>query len=57
MYAQERNVSLEKVLEPGEYILLVTSYYPDVWEKFTVTLWFKKGQAGGSDVLTLSKLN
>jgi len=42
MYSQERNISLEKTLEKGDYILLITTFYPDIWSNFTMTIWGKK---------------
>lgn len=56
MYSLERNVSLEKTLEEGSYILLVATYYPEIWEKFTVSVWAKKAQDGAS-TLDLHKIN
>ena len=48
MYSQERNISLEKTLNPGNYILLITTYYPDIWTKFTMTIWGKKDEINKS---------
>eukprot|EP00826_Nyctotherus_ovalis_P013822 TRINITY_DN13790_c0_g1_i2.p1 TRINITY_DN13790_c0_g1~~TRINITY_DN13790_c0_g1_i2.p1 ORF type:complete len:337 (+),score=79.52 TRINITY_DN13790_c0_g1_i2:562-1572(+) len=42
LYAQERNVLLERTLQEGSYILLITTYYPDVWTSFMFTIWGKK---------------
>jgi len=56
MYAQERNISLEKTLDEGDYILLITTYYPDIWEEFTITIWGKKSALGDS-TFSYSKLN
>ena len=56
MYAPERNTSLEIILEKGSYMLLIATYYPDIWENFTMTIWSKKNKQNCA-TLDISKLN
>ena len=42
LYAPERNINLEKNLNEGKYLLLITTYYAEVWEDFTMVIWSKR---------------
>lgn len=56
MYLSERNVTLEIGLGEGSYILLITTYYPDIWEDFTLTIWTRKNSTG-EKLLEIKKIN
>jgi len=56
LYAAERNIPLERTLKEGSYILLITTYYPDIWTNFTLTIWGKK-VIGNEPVFSYTKVN
>ena len=56
-YSAERAISLNCVLEEGQYVLLLSTYEPNQYGEFTFTLWYPKDAGNGSQrKLALNKM-
>ncbi len=56
-YSTERAISLNCALEKGRYVVLLSTYDPGQYGKFTFTMWYPKGpERGGNRKLELRKL-
>ena len=53
-YQEERQVSLEIDLEPDDYIILPTTFSPDINAKFNLTVW--SAMAKGKSQILLGEI-